>query len=133
MEENTGNVTIGENPEESVTPMLTGETEQAAVLDLPEEEIESEESRKELAEDSPIKVYLKKVMDRVKKEMENGERPQCYKDGTFWIQPPLPIFRPIGNPIDYSLPHVFMWLPNMLLPRKKMLKCTSCEKPEKVR
>jgi hypothetical protein len=98
-----------------------------------EEEIEDGEMiPDELEEGSPVKLYLEEVLQKVKSQTDDDtEQPNCYKDGTFWIRPPNPIFKNLGRPMEYSLPDVFVWLPYFLLAEKK-LKCTLCKKTDHV-
>lgn len=66
--------------------------------------------------------YLRNLQIRVSKE----QRPQEYKQGTFWVNPPSPFFS--LEQIKWSQlyqPRVFLWMPHLLIGDQK-LKCKTC-------
>lgn len=75
-------------------------------------------------EDSYITGYLAKIQDSFVK----GEKPEIYKQGTFWYPRKMPSFALSDtakiNPEVLYEPRVFIWLPHYLT--TEHLKCPDC-------
>jgi hypothetical protein len=83
-----------------------------------------------------IQAYLDSTLAAIKKQIDLHRIPDCYQQGSFWIQPvdkwfALQKFKrssdPIGpEPLYY--PPIFVWLPTLLLPNDFQIKCIFCGK-----
>ncbi|KAF8321954.1 hypothetical protein F5887DRAFT_904347, partial [Amanita rubescens] len=81
-----------------------------------------------------IETYLASVKNKLIAELHTQALPSCYQNGSFWIHPPQPFFalkksmNSIDglNPSSIYYPAVFLWLPNLLDEKHKIM----CPNPE---
>ena len=81
-----------------------------------------------------IETYLASVKDKLIAELHTQALPSCYQNGSFWIHPPQPFFALKKsmesvdglNPSSIYYPAVFLWLPNLLDKKNKIM----CPNPE---
>ncbi|KAK7448772.1 hypothetical protein VKT23_013503 [Stygiomarasmius scandens] len=91
----------------------------------------AEQENDEMADksDSILRQYLSLVLQKIRKNTDAHQHPDCYKQGTFWIYPKDAPFYLHESEIQginpsglYHLP-VFVWLPDMLPGAPSSLKC----------
>ena len=77
-------------------------------------------------------LYLRHELEKIKKEIEQGGQPHCYKNGTFWLRPRDALFalntswsEGVNATELYHLP-IFVWLPDMLPDAPNKLTCPGC-------
>ncbi|KAI8136691.1 hypothetical protein BJV82DRAFT_704693 [Fennellomyces sp. T-0311] len=73
--------------------------------------------------DSPISKYL----SQIQADLREQEYLEVYKNGGFWILPPMPFFalKKKLDPTTCYLPRVFLWIPHILV--HKRLSCPECK------
>jgi hypothetical protein len=84
--------------------------------------------------------YLEKVLADIKEEIKGStphrqKLPNCYRDKSFWVRAPDPIFslstEQVVDPLNWCKPDVFVWLPRLMSPPPK-LKCPQCHATNEV-
>lgn len=101
-----------------------------------------------------VQGYLDRILTEVMHQTKGNSWPQCYKEGTFWIRPrdnwfilndsddghnaskaklppqrgnqdAIPAPDPSG-PEGLYYPRIFVWIPTLLLPLDKTIRCVFC-------
>lgn len=104
---------------------------------LPEELLDAEEGETGGTDDSTtpecgkIRSFLLQVKIKLSEEIQAFGRPQCYRDGSFWVRAKDPFFANIvsGSAISPDTLYerdIFVWLPCVLVSMKE-LSCPRCQ------
>ncbi|KAF5344903.1 hypothetical protein D9758_011549 [Tetrapyrgos nigripes] len=102
----------------------------------PEDDIPADDS------EGIITTYLHSVKDRLSKSLTGDVMPFCYRENSFWVRKPDPIFAMRNaaktdeglNPTPLYLPDVFTWLPHTIDRRPLTCQNKNCNRyqdPEK--
>jgi hypothetical protein len=65
------------------------------------------------------------IMEQIKDSSPtNIKPPSCYKNKSFWMRPPNPVFSissgDVVDPLNWCKPDVFVWLPRLMIPSPKL-------------
>jgi hypothetical protein len=90
------------------------------------------ESEAETVKTGVLQEYLKEVLEHIKGQILTSKQPTCYKQGTFWIWPPDPLFAlhvasvhgVVLSPTELYHLDIFVWLPQHLPGTPDTLRCT---------